>query len=335
MMVAEGETAVLPRLGVSNASGKGFVLCDGREWQMGWNAGHVEADCFVHVPMLAWGTDGFEEVRAGKTANKNGHDYWLVFNECSSSWQCAASPQDAARFYHDVLIPWTEENDPNARLIVGGDNAGKCGIRWLEEFVVFYRSTYGEDVPRAGWHFHPYFDIWAGHDCEKTWEWNWAGTQSTDAILNGWLEQAENTKRFVLQYGREGDEIWYSETSCLAPPPAACHTSTAALASMIIEWMNTEGRYVNRVSWYSDWSSHWWVWSNLYVNDPKTGATQLTAAGDIWLSAELLPVIPLEIHKRYFPILGYGGVTGATPAPMTYPTATPPTGYPVPGDLHP
>lgn len=331
---AEGETVVLPRLGVSNASGQGFVLCDGRQWQMSWGANNVVSDCFFHVPMLAWGTDGFEEVRAGKTARNNDHDYWLVYNECEALAQCGATPEEAARFYHDVLIPWVEVNDPAARLIVGGGNAGECGMEWLEQFFIFYRTTYGEDVPRAGLQFHLYPDIWAGYQCEKTWEWSIHILMDVDSLWRQWLADAERIKRFMLVYGREGDEVWISEFSCLAPYPA-CKEDTPVLASRALAWFDGDGRWVTRYSWFSDFSTHWWVWSNLYAIDPKVNESQFTAVGNIYLNHTPSPSVPLRIYHRYFPILGYGGITAATPAPLVYPTATPPAGYPVPGDLHP
>lgn len=316
-----------PRLGVSAALGRGLVLCDGREWQMAWSPSwYYSRDCLAvqHVPMLSSGPHRWEPARALDALARKPHSYWLVFNECENQHQCNTKPEAAAVFYHDVILPWVSLNDPAARLIVGGANAGDCGIAWLERFVTYYREQYGEDVPRAGWHAHVYSDLWAGTDCQEPWQWDWARTQSSDAILNGWLDQAENFKQFALRYGREGDEWWISETSCLAPPPAACHTSTAALAQAIVNYLNADGRWITRAAWYADFDNHWWRWTRLYSVPPVDGQEAvLTPAGEIWLKAELEPAVPLELHHIHFPIVGYAAEVipqpRPTPAPGGYP----------------
>lgn len=331
----EPQPTVEPRGGVANANGGGVALCDGRQYQTWWSSGYITSPCFQHIPMLANKPGNLEAQKAINTAARMNHHYWLVFNECEHQEQCAATPEEAARYYHDVLLPFINGLDPAARLIIGGSNAGECGLAWMAEFVEFYEAEYQEEIPRAGWSFHPYPEIWAGSDCTHPWQWDWARSSSLVDLWDAWQAQARGVKAFVLTYGREGDEIWFSELGCLSPPPSVCHSDSANLARLIVEWLNGEGLWVDRATWYSDHDNNWWWFTHLYEEHANGDEGDvLTAVGEIWLNAELSPSIPLEFHKRYFPIVGYRGGLSIDPTPAPVPTPTPPA-YPVPGDLHP
>lgn len=330
--------APLPRLGVAAALGKGLVLCDGREWQLWWSAAyavHPEVCPAVQqVPFLVRGGDkpgrvAFEWERIETTLKRKTNDYWLIWNEPESQYQGDIKPAAAVELFHEQVVGRFLPIAPDAKLIIGGVNGGKCGIHWLEEFVTLYQTQYGPIPNLAGFHFHLYPDLWAGELCDQPWQWNFARTANPETLWSEWLIQADNVKAFMLAYGRPGMEVWVTETSCLAPPPSACKDSTAMLAVRIVDWLNGSGRWVSRMAWYADWDNHWWYWTRLYGVPPIDGQTAvLTPAGEAWLGADVLPAVPLEFNRLYFPIIG---MAADVIPPRPEPEATPPA-YPGPTD---
>jgi hypothetical protein len=261
-------------------------------------------------------------------------DTWLVFNECEHEHQCNTPPEEAARFYHDEVAPVAYELDPAARLIVGGVNAGACGLAWLERFVEFYRLNYG-DVPRAGWHFHIYPEVWAGPGCAYPWGWNWAVIQDVDLFWSEWLYQAENVRRFMLRYGREGEEAWITESGCLSPAPSICPEQAYTIAARSLAYYDGDGRFITRYAWFADGGPGLpgsWYWTNLWIGTHETSLA-LQPLGELWLRHEPLPAVPLTIYRRWFPIVGYGADVAPQPRP-TVPAVTP-VPYPAPEGLHP
>jgi hypothetical protein len=319
-----------PRSGLaSTLSSK--VLCDGRSWQWWWSASMAKKDpaCTVspeHVPMLAWSSSNYNLELAAHAATKMQPDTWLVFNECDNNYQCATKPEEAAAFYHDTLLPFALSLDPNARLIVGGANGGRCGVQWLADFVTYYRATYRQEVPRAGWHFHPYADLWEGPTCDHTTEWNWPVLHDVNLLWNEWLLQMHHIKGFVMAYGRPGvDEVWFTEMGCLAPAPSVCRTETVTLASRQLAWFDGPGRWVDRFAWFSDGGKPGgrWDWTMMYYKfgDGEAATFSRQPLGDLWLSHQPLPAVPLTVRRRYFPIIGYAADVVPQPTP-------PPGGYP-------
>ena len=136
-------------------------------------------------------------------------------------------------------------------------NAHPCGIEWLEDFVQYYKTNYGEFNP-AGWHFHIYPEVFpwgwtaANQDCSGTWQ-----VSSYDRLsFSSWQSDALNTLRFVCEYGEPDDEIWFTEMGCGVDSFDKCADDELAVQYMsdIVNWLNGPGRWVNRYAWYTDWN---------------------------------------------------------------------------------
>ncbi|MEW5987043.1 MAG: glycosyl hydrolase [Chloroflexota bacterium] len=237
------------------------------------------------------------------------HSYWLVFNECENnhSIQCNEQPAAVAAYFHDQLIPAVTAVDPDPQFIVGGVNAHPCGIRWLREFVEAYRAlTGGEELPRAGWHFHLYPDIyprgWQPGDtnCEaggtvyrapeggNYMGWNWSPNEADGSShawrLAHWQDDMMNVLDFVQQYGRPDDEIWLTEAGCLSwetwqPAPPAAPVGCLAPGFMhdfltdLTYWLNNDGRWVTRYAWWSDWDGDTTERTSIYHLTPTPSPT--------------------------------------------------------------
>jgi hypothetical protein len=224
------------------------------------------------------------------------HDYWLVFNECEQHWQCDASPQEAAIFYHDVVVEtmYGQGADPDARLIVGGINAHACGIQWLSEFVTHYESNYGP-LPRAGWHFHIYPEIlpntWPAN-CSGQWDFDDTLFHNPDEAFNLWTDRAAGVLAFAQQYGRVEDEIWITEMGCLnhgfhQEQRPVCQESgfMATYAPKILSWLNNEGRWVTRYAWYTNWDTNYWNATKLFSS--VDGPWKYSSLG--WFFSQIIP----------------------------------------------
>jgi hypothetical protein len=209
----------------------------------------------------------------------NSHDYWLVFNECEHQGQCNASPPEAAQFFHDRVVDllYTQGGDPNAKIIIGGVNAHSCGILWLKNFVDYYRVTYGE-LPYVGWHFHIYPEVgpggWPGN-CNGSWGFFDYEFQSVDTAFALWQEHANNALAFVQEYGRPEDEVWFTEIGCLnygfhqiQAPACQAEGFMQDYAGRMMNWLNTDGRWVTRYAWFTNWDAKYWRATHLIWEAP-------------------------------------------------------------------
>ncbi|MGH2536610.1 MAG: glycosyl hydrolase [Candidatus Promineifilaceae bacterium] len=265
-----------PRQGVAAAFGEGDLSAFG-QWSYSWTAyvppvpGPAE-----HVPMLVgWLRNGLPRAEIIREMDARAeHNYWLVFNECEHQHQCNASPQEAAAFYHDVVVEtiYVQGADPDAQLIVGGVNAHECGINWLRDFVAAYESRYGP-LPRAGWHFHLYPDIrpsgWPGN-CDTDWVFDDHMMPSPAAAFELWRQHATNALAFVQSVGAAEDEVWFTEMGCInagghQQPGPVCNDDgfMADYAGRVLAWLNDEGRWVDRYAWYTNWDQGYWHFTRL------------------------------------------------------------------------
>ncbi len=229
--------------------------------------------------MLVWSQTLPSLATVQSIDSKTNHDYWLVFNECENYWQCNQLPEDQAQFYHDQVLPliYDQGGDPDAKLIIGGSTAHECGVSWMTRFIEAYRTLYGEDPPRAGWHFHVYPDvgldpdIWQpGQPCPDN---SWGGFGVDRANINYYIEDTERFKQWWIEYGSAGDEIWLTETGCPAVPfcpDTDVHPDMVDYIAAITAYLNDEGRWINRYAWYTtidpDYPTTWLVTD--YSNNP-------------------------------------------------------------------
>lgn len=263
-------TSTVPRQGVAPYYGSDrSYLSQLGSWVALWSPYNgTYTTAFQIIPMLTWAQELPLTATVQSIAAKTGHNYWLVFNECENAFQCRKAPTDQAQFYHDHVLPLIQAGDPNAKLIIGGTSAHECGVSWLTNFVLAYRSLYGQDPPRAGWHFHIYPDVipsnWQpGDQCPNI----WAGAAADRANITYYIEDAERVRRWWSLYGMPSDEIWITETGCLVPqycPDTTVHPDMVAYIAAITAYLNNQGRWINRYAWYTD-------------QDPKYDKTGLVA----------------------------------------------------------
>lgn len=219
------------------------------------------------------------------------------------------------------MVEWG--GDPDAQLIIGGVNAHKCGQQWLERFVRSYEDRYGP-LPHAGWHFHIYPDVAPANNCDSSWVYQLnlfltptpTGTPQA-ALWPHWRSQAESLLGFVWTYGNPDDEIWITETGCLRwrwnQNNLACDIPGAMYLYMasITEWLNDEGRWINRYAWYTDWDSGHWqqtkLWDATRTPIPIVGTPTPTAS-----PTRILHLAPLGQY--------YTQVTPAPPIALPWPT---------------
>lgn len=273
-----------------------------------WGADHeVDDPATPTLEPLPTPSPAFVQTIAARTP----HDYWLIFNECEHQLQCSTSPAEAARSYGSVLRPFLDSYVPDAKLIVGGINAHECGILWLEEFIAQYDLQFGGFPPYiAGWHFHLYPDVipWGWMDqgiagCDTGWSYNDIRVQSVELAWAAWQTDVHNILDFVVEYGSlVEDEIWITEMGCLnggfhagqLPTPQAICGQAGYMyeyTRRITNWLNTEGRWVDRYAWYTD-----------IFGEPYQGYTRLY---------ELTPIPPSPTP---------GGPPTNTPTPGNAPT---------------
>lgn len=273
------------------------------DWTMLWWPYNGEyPDDIEVVPMLVHGHGGNRmpapDVLHSIVTKKN-HKYWLVFNECEQAAQCNKTPQEQAAFYHDVIVPTmfgdgtTPGADPEAKLIIGGSDSHQCGLEWLTRFLEHYRATYGEDPPRAGWHFHIYPEVrpdtWSPGDACPQQPWGTWGEPYAD-ITHYRASAARIAKWISDSQLPANDEIWISETGCLAAdqcPTRAIHADLPAYTQAILEFYNTDGRWIDRFAWYTDYTTkedH----KQTSILDAET--LELTPIGETFVSIDILPV---------------------------------------------
>jgi hypothetical protein len=267
-------TPLGPRQGVSsgNYGATNTYIAEMGEWAyihlVGYNGTYPTDHQFV--PMLIT-VDSLPSINVIQEIDSKtpDHDYWLLFNECEITQQCDVPPEEQAARYHNEVLPRIQAGDPNAKLIIGGSTAHECGLAWMTRFVAFYRSQYGQDPPRAGWHFHIYPDVaplgWQpGEPCPED---SWTGTGAYGANISDYIKDAERVRRWWSLYGSPNDEIWISETGCLTRPPIPptptptpvpiCppnneHPNMVSYMAAITAYLNGEGRWIDRYAWYTD-----------------------------------------------------------------------------------
>ena len=212
------------------------------DWSFRWSAYDGEYPTNNQhelVPMLVFskGLPTPETIRSidRKTDLNTGHDYWLVFNECEVWIQCGTAPEKQARFFHDEVLPLINAHDPDARLIIGGIIANEKGLAWLTTFLESYRALAGQDLPRAGWHFHIYPEV--------------DGVKPSTAQF---IASAERFQAWVNINGKPEDEVWLTEMGCLSQP--LCKDVPNYLADILAYLNGENGRWITRYAWYTSYS---------------------------------------------------------------------------------
>jgi hypothetical protein len=268
-----------------------------------------------------------------------GYDYWLVFNECENPGQCNRKPDVQAEFYHDDVLPLINANDPSARLIVGGTSAHPCGLEWMTDFVEAYRSSYGEDPPRTGWHFHIYPEVvpvligtavpWQpGDPCPIDDPNNWQWGASDTADIQHYIEEAEAIRYWWSQYGSPDDEIWITETGCLPPsicPNLTVHSDMANYMGAITAYLNDGGRWINRYAWYTTYDA---TYNSTWLVDGPGSTPNFTAMGNYYKQIQASSHVPGFLYWQFLPFVTKDAVSGG--APLVLPTPAPLSGYPPP-----
>lgn len=232
----------------------------------------------------------------------NSHNYWIVFNECEHQFQCNTSPAEAAQFFHDKVVDllFTQGGDPDADIIIGGVNAHPCGILWLKNFVDYYQVTYGP-LPYTGWHFHLYPEMrpsgWP-NSCDGGWSFDDTLMPNVDAAFNLWRDHAANALAFVQEYGQPGDEIWFTEMGCLnygfhqvQAPVCQAEGFMQDYASRILGWLNTDGRWVTRYAWFTNWTTRYFEVTYLIAEVPNDQPWKYSSLG-YWY-AQIVPAAAL------------------------------------------
>jgi hypothetical protein len=276
-------------------------------WTFGWNptVPVVQRD-IQHVPMFAGSLrSNYPDLEQIKLSDSyNNHNYWLLLNECEHQGQCNVSPPVAARFVHDVVFDllFTQGGDPDADIIIGGVNAHPCGILWLKNFVDYYRLTYGP-LPVVGWHFHLYPEMAPGgwpNSCNGTWGFNDWLFPDAETAFNLWREHANNALAFVQEYGEADDEIWFTEMGCLnngnhqvAGPVCQAEGFMEGYAGRILGWLNSEGRWVTRYAWYTNWDHNYWRSTHLIADAPSYQQFTYSSLG-YWYS-QIVPAAAVEL----------------------------------------
>lgn len=301
-------------------------------WAFVWSAynGTYPTD-YQLIPMLVWRQALPSLATVQSIDLKTSHNYWLVFNECEVIGQCNWPPEDQAEFYHNDVLPlvYDQGGDPDAQLIVGGSMAHECGLAWMTRFVGAYRSLYGEDPPRAGWHFHiypeqgPASSVWQpGQPCPEE---SWPGMSYAGmADVNHYVEDAERVRFWWSLYGSPDDEIWITETGCLSNtlcPNTAVHTDMVEYIAAVTAYLNDEGRWINRYGWYVDKNTAWPLTSLML--DPS-----LPTFTDIGVYYSQVKPSAYEPGFRYLDFQPVVARPASVAQPAT-PTSTPPA-YPPP-----
>ncbi len=293
-------------------------------WEYTWGPYISSRPPVEGVPMLATNiSNGLISVAQIQDVDaRTPHNYWLLFNECENNHlpQCGGYANVttytvAAFYYYEVVrtvfdssVPGGQLGaDPDAQIIIGGGNASFCGIKFLMGFVESYRRITEKelgaayDPPRAGWHFHIYPEVvpinWPSsslpnYGCDTSWE-----VRSSRLNINDWRDDAMNMLEFAWLYGTPDDEIWVTETGCLAGS-GHCQGNTVFMQEYvpaILGWLNNQGRWINRYAWWTDWSSSR-PWTRLYDatsgSPPPNGSVTRSDLGEYYTQIEPASAVP-------------------------------------------
>jgi hypothetical protein len=297
----------IPRQGVASVlfPGNQLTLTHLGSWVAKWGPYNgTYPTNFQVVPMLVKVNTLPTTATVQTIASKKGHEYWLVFNECEviSNDTCGQKPISQVILYHDKILPLVVAGDPNAKLIIGGSTAHECGLNWMTQFVLAYRSRYHQDPPRAGWHFHIYPEVvpygWTpGEPCPASW---YGGFVTEPISITDYITQANAVRHWWSLYGSPNDEIWITETGCLDPSLTLCPpNSDPSYLNAITYYLNHDGRWIDRYAWFTDY------YDNSAQTSLMTTATsgQLTSLGNAYSQVIVAPHVPGFQYLRFLPIV--------------------------------
>lgn len=288
-------------------------------------------------PPLPTPLPGFFQTVATQTP----HQYWLVFNECESVYQCATTPALAAQSYADYVEGFIASIDPQAKLIIGGVNAHECGILWLINFMKIFRQNNGRDpLYLAGWHFHVYPGVTAhewrvnGASCNPednppssgwpfgVWDYDDKRIETPEKAWAAWQEDVWNIYSFAQEYGQPEHEIWITEMGCLNTSGICVQEGYMyEYVSQVTGWLNSPaGRWIDRYAWYTDKTFNnsfrytWLYAEHALIATPTIAAgTPTSTPGYLYTAlgnyyARITPAPAGEFdellpEKRYFPII--------------------------------
>jgi hypothetical protein len=325
----------IPRQGVASVlfPGNQLTLTHLGSWAAKWNPYNgTYPTNFQLVPMLVKVNILPTTATVQTIAAKKGHEYWLVFNECEhlGGDSCGQIPISQAILYHDRILPLVAAGDPNAKLIIGGSSAHECGLSWMTQFVLTYRSQYHQDPPRAGWHFHIYPEVvpagWtSGQPCPDPDTW-YGGVVTESISITDYITQANAIRHWWSLYGSPNDEIWITEMGCLDTSLTLCPSnSDPTYLNDITYYLNHDGLWIDRYAWFTDYDYRF-VQTTL-----MTSATsgQLSSLGIAYSQSQVVvaPHVPGFQYLRFLPIVLNNNQSGMGPM-RQLPTFTSPLPQP-------
>ena len=88
------------------------------------------------------------------TASRYQGSVWVIGNEPDNIWQDNLTPENYARFYHDLYY-LIKAADPSASIAVGGVTQGTpLRLAYLDRVLKAYEARYGEPMPVDWWTVH-------------------------------------------------------------------------------------------------------------------------------------------------------------------------------------
>jgi hypothetical protein len=121
-----------------------------------------------------------------------------------------------------------------------------------------------------------------------------------------------NILTFVWKYGRPDDEIWITEMGCLPGFEISgvysqyCPNEIfmADYIANITGWLNSEGRWVDRYAWYTDWDASFpWDYTELYEVPPPTPNPRLSNLGSFYSQVHPSSSTELPWPSIWLPII--------------------------------
>jgi hypothetical protein len=193
---------------------------------------------------------------------------------------------------------------------------------------------YGEDPPRAGWHFHIYPELqpgdgWQPGDvCPEIWEEVVAIPGRTD--LNHFMTEIQRIQQWLAMYGSPDDEIWITEMGCLLPGAGeGCPTPSkngvdtmAEYIGAVTHYLNGDGRWITRYAWYTE-KQQSGLWPATWLMEDLT-IPIFTEAGEYYAQITPSAYEPKFFYIAFSPIVLSSDV--AVQEPST--PELPPAGYP-------
>jgi hypothetical protein len=90
----------------------------------------------------------------GPLVDANPGALWLIGNEPECIYQGDNTPQQYADGYH-ALYTFIKGRDPTAQVAAGGVvEPTPLRLKWLDQVLAAYQTTYGEPLPADAWHTH-------------------------------------------------------------------------------------------------------------------------------------------------------------------------------------